>query len=120
MLQLEAESLHTVLDSVQGLSMLYYNIDLPRDQRVKHKKDTLPHFQQDEEGPPATFGLLHSAPAVRSQDAVTTTALNNYFLGRSLPLDPCAQNLGSSAHGGLITLHSAATDSAPNNSPASY
>ena len=76
-LQLEEESVHTILiDSVQGLSMVYHNVNLPRDQRAKHKKDTLPHFHQDEEGPPATFGLLHSAPAARSQDAVTTTALN--------------------------------------------
>lgn len=69
--------MHTILtDSVQGLSMVYHNVDLPRDQRAKHKKDTLPDFHQDEEGPPATFGLLHSAPAARAQDAVTTTALN--------------------------------------------
>jgi len=38
---------------------------------AKHKKDTLPRFQQDEEGPPATSGLLHLTPAIRSQDAVT-------------------------------------------------
>lgn len=77
MLQLEEESVNTILiDSVQGLSMVYHNVDLPRGQRAEHKKDTLPHFHQDEVGPPATFGLLHSAPAARTQDAVTTAALN--------------------------------------------
>ena len=79
----------TPIDSMQGLSMQYYNVDPPRDQITIHKKDTLPRFQQDEEGPPATFGLQHSAPAARSQDAVTTrtaTTLNTYFLGRSYRL----------------------------------